>query len=483
MFFGYKRKLAGCSMAISFTDKFGLDKKTFQSTGAFDTILNVDSRFFIDPALLEGCTIPEFTGAKAKVEAYFSGIVTLLSLSKDESDGYWKKADKLLKFRELSGTCLGYSKTGTSGNAIGSILRLNILRNIKELIVAGETSPVLFELLGVFQEDIGCDRISDLITFILTEEIKEYTHRIVEAFGIQNHSIAYKNNKYSACLNPYNGKPILLIPSSILSPLIVAESYMDIDLICFENERVRNVINSYLDLSGRKKKLSKSQIYKLMKNIPLFRETLIEAYKNTPYAPYDFHDDPIGEYAWYRIAKEYAQDYPLHLKLPVSPTVSDIYAIAESICIHYKTLVEDNGLWSLFYNDDTKKPKHERAAQLLFYGIADAYCTANDIDISREPNSGRGSVDFKLSRGAKEKVIVEIKLTSNNRLRHGFTEQVPIYMRQEKTRKAIYLIVDNGFPKALSTFRDIYNAQENDVREKIICIIVDATRPKSASTA
>ena len=35
----------------------------------------------------------------------------------------------------------------------------------------GEADPVLFELLGVFQEGIGCDRISDLITFILKEDI------------------------------------------------------------------------------------------------------------------------------------------------------------------------------------------------------------------------------------------------------------------------------------------------------------------------
>ncbi len=33
----------------------------------------------------------------------------------------------------------------------------------------------------------------------------------------------------------------------------------------------------------------------------------------------------------------------------------------------------------------------------------------NDIDLSREPNSGRGAVDFKLSRGATIKVLVENK--------------------------------------------------------------------------
>lgn len=63
--------------------------------------------------------------------------------------------------------------------------------------------------------------------------------------------------------------------------------------------------------------------------------------------------------------------------------------------------------------DSTGKSKHESAAQLLFYGVADSYCAANNIDLSPESNAGRGPVDFKLSRGSTDKVIVEVKLTSN----------------------------------------------------------------------
>lgn len=77
----------------------------------------------------------------------------------------------MLTFTELSGTCFGYSQNGTGGNAIGFVLRKSILNTIKELMVEGETDPVLFELLGVFQEGIGCDRVSGLITFILRENM------------------------------------------------------------------------------------------------------------------------------------------------------------------------------------------------------------------------------------------------------------------------------------------------------------------------
>ena len=154
-------------MPITFSEQFNVPSSALESTGVFDVILDVDTRVFIDPALLELCTEPEFVGARSKVEGYFSNIITLLRHSKRSGDMYWRRADRLLTFRELSGTYFGYSQNGTGGNAIGAVLRDAILNTIKELMTEGETDPVLFELLGVFQEGIGCDRVSDLITFIL----------------------------------------------------------------------------------------------------------------------------------------------------------------------------------------------------------------------------------------------------------------------------------------------------------------------------
>lgn len=87
-------------MPISFTDKFGLDKEVFLNTGAFDVILDVDSRLFIDPALLECCDIEEFKGAKEKVEKYFSGIITLLSHSSSPKDMYPTLPPKLYNYNQ-----------------------------------------------------------------------------------------------------------------------------------------------------------------------------------------------------------------------------------------------------------------------------------------------------------------------------------------------------------------------------------------------
>ena len=166
-------------MPITFSEQFNISKEVLEITGVFDVILDIDTRVFIDPALLELCTEPEFLDARQKVEKYFSDIITLLRHSKSQTDMYRKRAERMLTFTELSGTCFGYSQNGTGGNAIGSVLRKTILNTIQDLMTEGDTDPVLFELLGVFQEGIGCDRVSDLITFILREDKVTYFLQIM----------------------------------------------------------------------------------------------------------------------------------------------------------------------------------------------------------------------------------------------------------------------------------------------------------------
>ena len=41
------------------TSYFGIDKKVFATTGAYDAVVNVDTKVFIHPLLLRGTTAPE----------------------------------------------------------------------------------------------------------------------------------------------------------------------------------------------------------------------------------------------------------------------------------------------------------------------------------------------------------------------------------------------------------------------------------------
>ena len=50
-------------------------------------------------------------------------------------------------------------------------------------------------------------------------------------------------------------------------------------------------------------------------------------------------------------------------------------------------------------------------------------------------------MDFKFSRGYKEKALLEVKKAGNPALVHGITRQLPAYMEAEDTKLGFYLVV------------------------------------------
>lgn len=147
-----------------------------------------------------------------------------------------------------------------------------------------------------------------------------------------------------------------------------------------------------------------------------------------------------------------------------------------------KKLVEKNSAWKLLYKENGD-PCKEFTAQHLFAAIASSYCVANDIDMSPEVNSGNGPVDFKFSIGYSNKVLVELKMSKNPKLDHCIEKQIPIYMEQEDTDKAIYLLIKTGNDKKVRAFIDRYESLDANTRRKIKLVVIDATKRESASKA
>jgi hypothetical protein len=74
----------------------------------------------------------------------------------------------------------------------------------------------------------------------------------------------------------------------------------------------------------------------------------------------------------------------------------------------------------------------------LFFGLI--WCRT-EFDVNREPNNGRGPVDFKVSYSAGDKSLIEFKLGSNSSLKRNLENQVDVYKKANKTEKAIKVIV------------------------------------------
>ena len=191
---------------------------------------------------------------------------------------------------------------------------------------------------------------------------------------------------------------------------------------------------------------------------------------------YDFDDDPKGDFIWKEIAFDVIQNFPLILKK------EDPIEVVNKICEHYQDLIENNGLWKTFHNKDGTH-RSESFAQMLFFAIAHSYCEANNLDISPEVDSGNGPIDFKIGKGFQDKINIEMKLSTNTRLLHGYKSQLPIYNKAEKTNQSKFIIIqlyENDDAKIEKVLK--YKMENETLENKLPDIIViDATVKKSAS--
>lgn len=93
-----------------------------------------------------------------------------------------------------------------------------------------------------------------------------------------------------------------------------------------------------------------------------------------------------------------------------------------------------------------------------------------------------GALDFKISKGYKEKVTVEIKYSTNTNLIKGYLHQLPAYNKAEKADRSICLIIQTQRSK-----RNINKLFKLEADSKLIgkkapeIISIDGQRQLSAS--
>ena len=84
----------------------------------------------------------------------------------------------LLSFPEPSELCLGYTESGTAGTGSGAQNAGLIVGSIVTAIAAGLNRPEQIEEIGILNEGLGADRISDAACNVLKSLIIEYTREV-----------------------------------------------------------------------------------------------------------------------------------------------------------------------------------------------------------------------------------------------------------------------------------------------------------------
>jgi hypothetical protein len=243
---------------------------------------------------------------------------------------------------------------------------------------------------------------------------------------------------------PDGKRPLVFVPTAALNDLPLALDRSEIDEVCAFNAEVRAAWNALVAFAAKEKRsVSKEEIRKMLFSNPKNLADLVRVYRNATAHGYDFDADPDGLFNWDFIGRASATANPLELRIKQPTTVTELRSILDLIITQFRKNIEENRLAEVLYKENGRT-RHEVFAQRLFYAVADCYCEANNVDLSREPNAGNGPVDFKLSSGYHARILVEVKKSDNPRLLHGFEIQLPAYENSEASHQSVYLILHSA---------------------------------------
>jgi hypothetical protein len=283
-------------------------------------------------------------------------------------------------------------------------------------------------------------------------------------------------NRLDLPLNPYNGKPILLVPDYYLDtlPTLTPDEFWN---YCYDNRNELLRAEFGQDIS---RNVNKSEIIELAKGHPeLLRKYVHYQERHRPTA-YNIRRDEKGLVRWYEASKQYVAKKPLAIHVDSD---NDFPQVIKSFVDEYCHFIEENNGWKLLWNDNDTS-KSEEATQLLFLGIVKHYCHANDIDIARETNIGRGPVDFKVSHGYQYRALLELKLARNTKFWNGLRKQLPTYMHAEEAKTGYFIVVlftEEDMKRIAGIRRAVTNLNKHTGGE-ISVVLVDARREKLSAS-
>lgn len=426
---------------MQFTDHFGIIRNIGDDW--FDTIFGVDTRLFIDPFLIFQDAEPQWAQAHQRIVDHFGKAFRLLAKGGcTPGTAHFKAALRLLQFPEPEETCLGYTALGTRGAGSGRGFAGRIASAMCDAIGRGVTQLDHFEQLDILEEGIGPDRISDITTTILKPELIAYTQAIAAARGVPltTHSIragrfdpvrqGFVTADIDLPTNPVTGGPLLLVPERFLRdlPAINATDWWD----AMRSTELRDELN--VDVLARVKK---KDIVRIAKRHPDKVDAWVKAREAQRIEAYDLARDPAGLYQWSTATRRYARTHPLPLRAATDH--AGFVAVIDAIIVKFTHFIEQQGGWRLLWDGVDEKP--EEAIQLLFFGIAKAYCDANNINLDREVELGRGPVDLKFSTGYSDQALIEVKKLESGKFWNGLRTQLPSYLSSNGNRDGWLLAV------------------------------------------
>lgn len=455
----------------------------------FDPILDHDTKLFIDPFLIFRKGKDPFAGAHADLVAFFRVAFEVAARSGGRRDSvHYGKLLAMLLFPEVDGLRLGFAKEGHGGAGTAAGFAKEFAAAIMDSIALGLGNFEHFEEIGIFNEGIGRDRISDITANVLINRLAEYTQAVCGRHGVPTQrfvmrggfdltSMMWEDDFFELPLNPTTEQAVILVPKSFLrtDPTLQKDGFKDY-LWDRKNEELRNDLNYAI-----KSDIDHSAIVEIAREHRDWVEEYV-AWAEVEEEPeaYNVDVDPDGLYKWHQISQAFVAANPFAVSVRSD---KEFFSFIVSLAEKFKLFIEKKGGWKLIW--DKGSPLSEEGIQNYFYGIAYHYCEANNVLMQREVETGKGPVDFYFSSGFQRRSLIEAKLAKNGHFWNNLPNQLPTYMTAEEIVNGQYLIVcyrDDDMKKKVPRIKTTLEQASRKTGYSIGSTVVDA-RPNKPSAS
>lgn len=478
-----------------FSDYFDVAPAMLEAFGAFDINVTSDLPLFIDPFLLFNSDRPEYQQLHRQIVDY---LTFLAGMSDDALDTGVVR--HYYGFKEVRQNCLGFTRKGTSGHGLGRKFAGELNKNLARILSSdGITETSHFEKFGLIQRGVGRDTISDFVTNMLKDFLLTYTERFarLHVSPAQGRDVAVAKAVFDSARGEWKPKTyylpvigddpddyVILTPADLLTRdeawinragMISSASRLP---AAVPDEELRGRMDRFFQQALRAARVNKDPKPEQRAAEALLREfpELVDYY----IAQQEEH----GEQAHADSAEKTTHARQLFTETAKALMLAlldegfyqhstDSFVEAGLAIAVFKHYVEHKDGWKLL-NGPGRKPSSEEDVQ-LFFGLV---FSKTMFDVNREPNNGRGPVDYKVSMGAQDKTLIEIKLASNSSLKRNLANQVEVYKQANQTEKSYKLILvytDAEMRKVNKVLDDLKLAKDPTV------VVVDAGPRKSAS--
>ena len=481
---------------IHFSDFFGIDPDVLDEYGAFNISLINDLPLFIDPFLLFNSTNSKYRQLHAEIIRY----VTFLRDKAIQSEINSGLLIAWFTFKEVKQNWLGYSMVGNNGTGLGKDFAIALRENLYSIFANFGSERITkgshLEKLCLISDRVGRDNISDFCTNLIKGYLLEYTQEFARSYidpkylKVVNVSKArfnydtetWESNNY---VLPYTrGDYVILTPSNILTKDDIWISKGDLlnnyNTIAesIPNEQLRAQLDNFLLHSippnPKREDISKA-IAAAMREYPELIDYYIRYKEDKGDEAQNISAQKVEEVRlrFVRLLSDFVQVLKQETKF--YDKAHTTYEETRERIVYLKHVIENNDGYRVFYLDG-KAVKREQDIQILFRLV----WFGTESDVNREVNNGRGPVDYKISRGSKDKTLVEFKLASNSQLRKNLENQVKIYEKANKTEmsfKVILCFSQSDHDKVEVILRQLGLQNKDDI------ILIDARQDNKVSAS